>query len=79
MDANTLFNNLGYYIVDSTYNGLLTYVKKNPDEKQSYDFRVEFNLNEKTFIIKDDWGDSYHASVQLLQAIVYKIKELKWV
>jgi hypothetical protein len=80
MNAKELFEQLGYSVTVSPRgnHNELVYFKKNTDPKQGWDYYVRFNLENETFKITDDWGDSYFADVPLLQAIVYQIKELRW-
>jgi hypothetical protein len=77
MNALEMFLKLGYKLADSEPHKLV-FVKKNPDKNASYDFQVTFNSNDHTLTIADDWGDSYPTSIDLLQAIVFQIKELGW-
>lgn len=78
MNAKELFAQLGYTVTASGDQKELLYFKKNTDPKQGWDYYVRFNLANESVKITDDWGDSYYADVPLLQAIVYQIKELRW-
>lgn len=77
MNAKELFDNLGYTTIEESPTQII-YIKKNPDDRALFDYRVVFNLELKTFGVADDWGDAYPISISLLEAIVYQIKELKW-
>lgn len=77
MNAKELFDNLGYTQVEETIEKLI-YTKPNPDTRSSFNFQVVFNLELKTFGVADDWGDAYPITKELLEAIVYQIKELNW-
>jgi hypothetical protein len=77
MNAKEMFDNLGYTQVEETIDKLI-YTKPNPDTRSSFNFQVVFNLQDKTFSIADDWGDGYSASLTLLEAIVFQVKELNW-
>lgn len=78
MNAKELFDKLGYNQIAGKTQSELTYFKTNENPKESWNFTVVFYLRDKLFAIKDDWGDSYNASVELLEAIVYQLKELNW-
>ena len=78
MNAKELFDKLGYSQITGKNANELTYFKTNENLKESWNFLVVFNLRDKLFAIKDDWGYSYNATVELLEAIVYQLKELNW-
>ena len=78
MNAKELFDKLGYHEIGGANVNELTYFKTNENHKEGWNFLVVFNLRDKLFSIRDDWGDSYYASVELLEAIVYQLKELNW-
>ena len=78
MNALEMFAKLGYHQIASANANELTFFKTNENTKEAWNFLVVFYLRDKLFAIKDDWGDSYNASIELLQAIVYQIKELGW-
>ena len=78
MNAKELFDKLGYSPINGATANELTFFKTNENPKEGWNFLVVFNLRDKLFAIKDDWGDAYNASVELLEAIVYQMKELNW-
>jgi hypothetical protein len=78
MNAKELFAKLGYTQIAGATQNELTFFKTNENDNEAWNFTVVFYLNDKLFAIRDDWGDSYKASVELLEAIVYQLKELNW-
>ena len=78
MNAKELFEKLGYTQVAGATQNEMTYFKTNENANEGWNFTVVFYLRDKLFAIKDDWGDSYKASIELLEAIVYQLKELNW-
>ncbi len=78
MNAKELFYKLGYSEIGGANVNELTYFKTNENPNEAWNFTVVFFLKDKLFAIRDDWGDSYKASVELLEAIVYQLKELGW-
>ena len=78
MTAKELFDRLGYHEIGGANVNELTYFKTNENPKEGWNFLVVFYLRDKMFAIKDDWGDSYKATTELLEAIVYQMKELNW-
>jgi hypothetical protein len=78
MNAKELFAKLGYQQIAGATQNEMTFFKTNENPNEMWNFTVVFYLRDKLFAIKDDWGDSYKASVELLEAIVYQLKELNW-
>ena len=78
MNAKELFYKLGYSEIGGANVNELTFFKTNENPNEAWNFTVVFFLKDKLFSIRDDWGDSYKASVELLEAIVYQLKELGW-
>jgi hypothetical protein len=78
MNAKELFYKLGYSEIGGANVNELTYFKTNENSNEAWNFTVVFYLRDKLFAIRDDWGDSYKASMELLEAIVYQLKELGW-
>jgi hypothetical protein len=78
MNAKELFYKLGYSEIGGANVNELTFFKTNENSNEAWNFTVVFYLRDKLFAIKDDWGDSYKVSMELLEAIVYQLKELGW-
>jgi hypothetical protein len=78
MNAKELFAKLGYEQITGANANELTFFKNNENQNEMWNFTVVFFLKDKLFAIRDDWGDSYKASIELLEAIVYQLKELNW-
>jgi len=78
MNAKELFAKLGYEQITGANANELTFFKNNEIQNEIWNFTVVFYLRDKLFAIRDDWGDSYKASIELLEAIVYQLKELNW-
>lgn len=78
MTAKELFEKLGFTIVDGASDQELVYYKKNANPNENWNFNVVFHLYDRYFQIRDDWGDSYKADVDLLKAITYQVRELGW-
>ena len=78
MNAKELFYKLGYSEIGGANVNELTFFKTNENPNEAWNFTVVFYLRDKLFAIKDDWGDSYKVSMELLEAIVYQLKELGW-
>jgi hypothetical protein len=78
MNAKELFAKLGYEQITGANANELTFFKNNDNQNEMWNFTVVFYLRDKLFAIRDDWGDSYKASIELLEAIVYQLKELNW-
>jgi hypothetical protein len=78
MNAKELFYKLGYSEIGGANVNELTFFKTNENANEAWNFTVVFYLRDKLFAIKDDWGDSYKVSIELLEAIVYQLKELGW-
>lgn len=78
MKAHELFAKLGYVLLSDGELDRMVFFKKNQNENEAFDYQVVFNLGERTFKIQDDWGDSYAVGYEVLEAIVYQMKELGW-
>jgi hypothetical protein len=78
MNAKELFYKLGYSEIGGANVNELTFFKTNENPNEAWNFTVVFFLKDKLFAIRDDWGDSYKVSMELLEAIVYQLKELGW-
>jgi hypothetical protein len=78
MNAKELFYKLGYSEIGGANVNELTFFKTNDNPNEAWNFTVVFYLRDKLFAIRDDWGDSYKVSMELLEAIVYQLKELGW-
>ncbi|MCI9245592.1 MAG: hypothetical protein HFJ30_00320 [Clostridia bacterium] len=68
--ADEMFKNLGYKLIKVKRNSIVY--------KNQYLENIEFDLDNKRTICETDLGNSLPISIQELQAINEKVRELGW-